>query len=162
MGLATDLSAEDRVDVVGVFVAFEGLAVEHRDPPDLIAHDPGGVVEGRGRGEPLAAVEVAFQSETTDCEQERLPLVRRMKARSPGCTKACIFRQTFTWSKPAFVRESEASTARGCGCRGNRSWRKWAFRRGSWGEVGEEGHPRPVAGRASPGSVPVGASHDEL
>ncbi len=47
----------------------------------------------------------------TDCEHERLPLVNRMKTRSPGSTKVCILRQTLTWSYPAFDRESEAITS---------------------------------------------------
>ena len=46
----------------------------------------------------------------TDCDSDRLPLHSRMKARSPGRTNLCIFRHTFTSSKPALVRESEAMT----------------------------------------------------
>ena len=31
-----------------------------------------------------------------DCVQERLPLLSRMKTRSPGCANTCILRATFT------------------------------------------------------------------
>jgi hypothetical protein len=41
---------------------------------------------------------------------ERLPLVRMTKTRSPSWTNRYILRQTFTWSKPAFERESDAMT----------------------------------------------------
>ena len=47
----------------------------------------------------------------TDWLIERLPLVRMTKTRSPSVTKRYIFRQTFTWSNPAFERESEAITS---------------------------------------------------
>ena len=50
-------------------------------------------------------------SVTIDCEQERFPLVRRMKTRSPGSTIVCIFWQTLTSSRLAFDRESEAITS---------------------------------------------------
>ena len=46
-----------------------------------------------------------------DWVQERLPLLSRTKTRSPGCSKRCILRATFTWSWPALVRESEAITS---------------------------------------------------
>jgi hypothetical protein len=51
---------------------------------------------------------------TTLWVSERLPLVKMQKARSPGCTKVCIFRQTFTWSYPELVRESEAMMSPSC------------------------------------------------
>ena len=46
----------------------------------------------------------------TDWLMDRLPLVKITNTRSPGCTKRYILRQTLTWSKPALVLESEAST----------------------------------------------------
>ena len=46
-----------------------------------------------------------------DCEQERFPLVRSTKTRSPGSTIVCIFWQTLTSSRLAFDRESEAITS---------------------------------------------------
>ena len=46
-----------------------------------------------------------------DCEIERLPLVSKTRTRSPGKTNVCILRWIFTWSYPAFVRESEAMTS---------------------------------------------------
>ena len=42
---------------------------------------------------------------------DRLPLARMTKTRSPSWTKRYILRQTFTWSKPAFDRESDAITS---------------------------------------------------
>jgi hypothetical protein len=46
----------------------------------------------------------------TDWVSDKFPLVRMTKARSPGWRKVCILGHTFTWSKPAFARESDAIT----------------------------------------------------
>ena len=47
---------------------------------------------------------------TTPWVVARLPAESRTKARSPGCTKVCIFEYALTWSMPALVRESETRT----------------------------------------------------
>ena len=41
---------------------------------------------------------------------DKLPLTSSTKTRSPGSTNVCILRQTFTWSYPEFVRESDIMT----------------------------------------------------
>ena len=110
MGLAADLPGEDHVDVERELVLLEGLAVEVGHAADPVAHDAGGVVERLGGGQAEALVEVAPSRVMTDWEHDRLPLVSRTKSRSPGRTKVCILRQTFTWSAPEFDRESEART----------------------------------------------------
>ena len=60
---------------------------------------------------PLPCSKSRCNSVRIDCEQERFPLVRRMKTHSPGLTIVCIFWQTLTSSRLAFDRESEAITS---------------------------------------------------
>ena len=100
------------MDVELVLVLLERLAVEAGDAADLLADDPRGVVQrvGRRRGPPRRRSRGGGArrptGSTRGCRSSS-----RTKTRSPGRTNVCIFRQTFTWSYPAFVRESEASTS---------------------------------------------------
>ena len=75
-----------------VFIQSRLVQVSNR--PHLFAHDPGGVVHRRGRGKTLALVKVGRNNVRIDCEQERFPLVRSPKTRSPGSTIVCIFWQS--------------------------------------------------------------------
>ena len=57
--LPADLPGHEEVDVEPEIVFIQIRLVHVRDRPHLLAHDPGGVVHGRGRGKALALVKIA-------------------------------------------------------------------------------------------------------
>ena len=59
--MPTYLPTHEKVDVEPEIVFIQIRLVHVRDRPHLLAHDPDGVVHGRGRGKTLALLEVAAQ-----------------------------------------------------------------------------------------------------
>ena len=57
--LPADLPGHEEVDVEPEIVFIQIRLVHVRDRPHLLAHDPRGVVHGRGRGKALALVKIA-------------------------------------------------------------------------------------------------------